>query len=329
LRASEPDPGALFSVVLAAGRGRRIERLAPGVPKPLLPVLDRPLLAWQLAALRSAGAREVALVVGHLGQAICAAVGDGARFGLEVRYVEQEQLLGIAHALLCAAPLLARPFVCLLGDVFFESGDLATLVRAYEPGIDAVLGVRAAQDARELARNYAVELDPEGWVRRVVEKPGDGRIGLKGTGLYVFGPSFAEVLPDTPRSALRGEYELTDAIQLHLERGARVRSAALVGPDFNLSGPEDLLAANLHALALAGLPRWVSPLARVEDGARIERSVVLEHATVRAGARLEETLVLPGEVVPAGSYRSAVFAADTVFSCAGCVPGESGAPGLR
>ena len=299
--------------MLAAGKGRRIERLARDLPKPLLPVLDRPLIAWQLAALAGAGVREVALVVGHLREAIVARVGDGSDFGLSVRYVQQEEPLGIAHALQRAVPLLTRPFVCLLGDVFFEAGDLELLVRALEPGVDAVLGVRTERDPRQLARNYAVELGEQGWVRRVLEKPADGRTGLKGVGLYAFRPSFADVLRDTPQSSLRDEYELTDAIQLLLERGARVRAAPLAGRDFNLSEPEDLLAANLHALRLLGLERWISPLARVEGGARIERSVVLERATVASGAVLEQVLVMPDQDVPAQSHRCAVLAAGRVF----------------
>jgi dTDP-glucose pyrophosphorylase len=294
--------------VLGAGRGRRFEFLTRTLPKPLLPVLDRPLVLWQLAALRALGVREVVLVVGHLGHEIEAVVGDGAELGLSVSYARQAQPLGIAHALACAAERLDRPFLCLLGDVYFETADLARLTAAFD-GVDAVLGVRAENDPREVARNFAVTVDEAGWVRAVEEKPRDARAGWKGVGLYLFRPSFLEVVATTPPSALRGERELTDAIQRYLESGARVRAAEFRGRDFNLSGPADLLAANLHALALSGKESWVAADARVEEGASLSQSIVLARARVARGARLERVLVLPGERVPPGDHREVVFAA--------------------
>lgn len=292
--------------MLGAGRGRRFESLTRTLPKLLLPVLDRPLVLWQLAALRALGVREVVLVVGHLGQQIRALVGDGSLHGLAVTYVEQPQPLGIAHALACAGPRLGRPFLCLLGDVFFEAADLARLAAACA-GADAVLGVRAEDDPREVAHNFAVSTDDGGWVRAVEEKPRHPHAGWKGVGVYLFRPPFLEVVATTPPSALRGERELTDAIQRLVEAGARVRAVPFQGHDFNLSGPADLLAANLHALALSGQERWIDPRARVEEGAAIERSVVLAHAVVARGARLERALVLPGERVPPGEHCDVMF----------------------
>lgn len=292
--------------MLGAGRGRRFEFLTRSLPKPLLPVLDRPLVLWQLAALRALGVREVVLVVGHLGQSIEAVVGDGAAHGLSVSYVQQTQPLGIAHALACAAERLDRPFLCLLGDVFFEAADLARLTAALD-GADAVLGVRAENDPRELAHNFAVTVEA-GWVRAVEEKPRHPRSGWKGVGLYMFRPSFLEVVASTPPSALRGERELTDAIARYVESGARVRAVACQGRDFNLSGPADLLAANLHALAQSGKENWVAAEARVEEGAILTHSIVLAGARVARGARLERVLVLPGEHVPPGDHREVVFA---------------------
>ncbi len=294
--------------MLGAGRGRRFEFLTRTLPKPLLPVLDRPLVLWQLAALRALGVREVVLVVGHLGHEIEAVVGDGAAHGVAVSYVRQAQPLGIAHALACAAELLDRPFLCLLGDVFFEAADLARLTAALD-GADAVLGVRREIDPREVAHNFAVTVDEAGWVRAVEEKPAAARAGWKGVGLYLFRPAFLEVVATTPASALRGERELTDAIQRHVDASARVRAAPFQGRDFNLSGPAELLAANLHALALSGKENWIAADARIEDGATLSHSIVLARARVARGARLERALVLPGERVPPGDHREVVFAA--------------------
>lgn len=294
--------------MLGAGRGRRFEFLTRTQPKALLPVLDRPLVLWQLAALRALGVHEVVLVVGHLGHEIEAVVGDGAAHGLAVSYVQQAQPLGIAHALACARERLDRPFLCLLGDVFFEAADLARLTAALD-GADAVLGVRAEEDPREIAHNFAVTMDEAGWVRALEEKPRVAQAGWKGVGLYLFRPPFLEVVATTPPSALRNERELTAAIQRYVESGARVRAVACAGRDFNLSGPADLLAANLHALALSGRENWIEADAQVEAGATLAHSVVLARARIARGARLERVLVLPGEHVPPGEYREVVFVA--------------------
>jgi glucose-1-phosphate thymidylyltransferase len=314
LRASEPEPGALISVVLAAGRGQRFGGFAGELPKALLPVLGKALVVAQLEALRALGVRESVLVVGHRQERIRALLGDGASLGLALRYVEQPEPLGIAHALGCAAALVTRPFLCLLGDVVFEPADLAR-VAAGLAGADAVVGVRAVEDAREVARNFAVERDAQGFARAVVEKPRQPRPGWKGIGLYAFRPEFLELARATPPSALRSERELTDAIQRHIEAGARVRAVACEGRDFNLSEPADLLAANLHALERAGLERFVEPSAVVAPGARLERAVVLAGAEVAAGAELVRALVFPGERVPPGSYADAVFCGGAVLAC--------------
>lgn len=284
-------------------------------------MLDRPLIVWQLEALRALGVREVVLVVGHGKESLQALLGDGAGFGLSLDYAVQPEPLGIAHALGCAAMRLTRPFLCLLGDVVFEPDDLAR-VAAGLAGADAVLGVRAVTDGQELARNFAVERDEHGFARAVEEKPRIPRPGRdgrywKGTGLYAFRPDFLDVARATPLSTLRGEQELTDAIQRHIQGGARVRAVSSEGRDFNLSEPADLLAANLHALRRAGLERHVDPAAVLEEGASVRDSVVLAGARVDRGARLVRALVFPGERVPPGDYADVVFCAGEARACAG------------
>ncbi len=304
--------------MLAAGKGRRIELLSRSLPKPLLPVLDRALVDWQLAALRAAGVRAVTLVIGHLGEKLVEHVGDGSRHGLAVRTVEQGEPRGIAHALLAAAPHLERAFVCLLGDVYFEPGDLLELVRVFCSGaFDGVLAARADDDPREFARNYSVELDGRGLVRGLIEKPGETRGLLRGVGLYVLCPAVLIAARATPPSALRGEQELTEALQRFIRGGARLAAVEIGGHDVNLTEPADLLRANLQALASSGRESFVDPSARVEPGTSLERSVVLARAHVPAGTRLVRSLVLPDQVLEPGSYSDALFAGGTRISCAG------------
>ena len=109
------------AMILAAGRGERMRPLTDTCPKPLLPVGGRPLIEWHLLRLARAGLREVVINHAHLGHLIEATLGDGARWGLRIRYSPEDQALetagGIAHAL---ALLGEAPFLVVNGDVFTD-----------------------------------------------------------------------------------------------------------------------------------------------------------------------------------------------------------------
>lgn len=107
--------------ILAGGRATRLGAVARRVPKAMVPVAGRPFVEHQLAALRAHGARRIVLLVGHLGEAIEAGVGDGRGFGLEVAYSWDEPALdGTAGALRRALPLLGERFLVLYGDAYLR-----------------------------------------------------------------------------------------------------------------------------------------------------------------------------------------------------------------
>jgi MurNAc alpha-1-phosphate uridylyltransferase len=120
-------------VILAGGLGTRMEGVAPGVPKALVPVLGEPFAFHQLRLLSSRGAREVVYVVGHRGEKVRSAVGDGSAFGLEVTYVDEGgELHGTGGALRVAldAGALADAFGVLYGDSYLPI-DLAPVFEAF------------------------------------------------------------------------------------------------------------------------------------------------------------------------------------------------------
>ena len=88
----------ITGVVLAAGLGSRIKPLSFDTPKPLLPVCNKPIMQYQIEAMAAIGITNVIVVVGHLKEKISDTSGDGAWLGVNIRYIEQEKALGIAHA---------------------------------------------------------------------------------------------------------------------------------------------------------------------------------------------------------------------------------------
>jgi dTDP-glucose pyrophosphorylase len=308
--------GEFEGVILAAGQGARIRPFSDSYPKPLLPVLDRPLLVWQIEAMRALGIRDVLVVIGHLGHRIVQTLGDGKDFGVRLRYVEQQQRLGIAHAVGQLEPHVTRPFLLFLGDIFFETEDLSGMVDLFRrEGVDGVLATKVEEDLDAIKRNFTVATDERGFVKRVIEKPRHPRTNVKGCGLYLFDATIFDAIRRTPRTALRDEYEITDSIQIFIEDGYGVVAAPVVQRDLNLSHPKDLLDLNLHVMRREGHDRFVAESAIIDPAARVERSVVMQGALLAAGVRLDECVVLPGETVPKGEYQRIVFASGHAVDC--------------
>lgn len=283
--------GSVLGVILAAGKGTRLMPFSARYPKPLLPVLDRPLIEHQLEALRAIGVRRVIVVIGHLGAEIVRHLGDGSRLGVSIEYVEQEATLGIAHALARVEPWVDRPIMVLLGDIFFVHDGLGRMVDMLEAGAQGVLAVKEEEDPEAIRRNYVAIEDADGRVVRVIEKPRHPRGRLKGCGIYLFQPDFFDSLRRTPRSAMRDEYELTDGIQIFLDDGYLVRTARVIREDVNLSYPQDLLELNLRLLGDRAL---IAPGASIAEGATIERSIVMDGAIVEHPIAVRDSIVFPG-----------------------------------
>ena len=108
------DKRDLTGVILAAGKGTRIAPFSQRFPKPLLPICNRPILEYQIEYMKNAGIREIIVVIGHLGYEIAQHFGNGRNFGVKIRYVEQEETLGIAHALGRLEPYISTPFLLFL-----------------------------------------------------------------------------------------------------------------------------------------------------------------------------------------------------------------------
>src|SRR5512138_2755705 len=140
------------AVILAGGRGTRLRGLAGDAPKPMVPVLGKPFLEYQIAALRRAGIGDVVFCVGYRAKVISAYFGDGAPWGVRMSYVRDPEPRGTAGALKLAEPFLEERFLVLNGDTFaaLDYGALAEFhIRS---GALVTLAVRSHADARAAGR---------------------------------------------------------------------------------------------------------------------------------------------------------------------------------
>jgi glucose-1-phosphate thymidylyltransferase len=155
-------------------------------------------------------------------------------------------------------------------------------------------------------RNFVIEADERGRVRRVIEKPRYVDSQLKGCGLYVFDPHIFDAIRRTPRTAMRDEYEITDSIQILINDGYVVHHHPVVERDLNLTKPDDLLIINLIELERHGLSQLVADSVAAPDGTRIERSVVGNGVVIRHPIRISNSVIMPNVVVEANTDLDSV-----------------------
>jgi glucose-1-phosphate thymidylyltransferase len=253
------------ALVLAGGRGTRLRPITHTSAKQLVPVANKPVLFYGLEAIREAGIREVGIVVSdpremlvkdpRTGEQVTvmvnsqaeirAAVGDGARFGIHVTYIEQEAPLGLAHAVKISAEFIGDdPFVMYLGDNLIKDG-ITRFVREFQaekPDAQILLAhVKTPSDFG------VAELDGDRVVR-LEEKPALPKSDLALVGVYLFDPCVFEAV-NAIQPSRRGELEITDAIQHLIQSGRRVRSHVITGWWKDTGKVEDLLEANRIVLA--------------------------------------------------------------------------------
>ncbi|WP_336327737.1 bifunctional sugar-1-phosphate nucleotidylyltransferase/acetyltransferase [Halovenus sp. HT40] len=273
------------AVLLAAGQGTRMRPLTDSLPKPMVPVADRPLVAHAADAAVDGGVSELIVVVGYEAEAVTEYFGDSYR-GVPVTFVTQTEQRGTADAVRTAAPELDGPFVVLNGDNLYDDG-IETLFEA-GPAIAAV--------EVENPTSYGVLSTDRATVTDIVEKPDDPPSNLANAGAYQFPGEAVEYL-DVSKSE-RGEYELTDVLARVIDE-FDVRAVEL-DRWLDVGRPWELLEAN--EWKLDGLDRRLD--GTVADSATIRGPVVVEEgATVEPGTVIEgPALLRSGATVGPNAY---------------------------
>lgn len=309
--------GELTGVILSAGKGSRIDPFNQHYPKPLLPIANLPIMGHHIEIFKSLGVKKVKIVVGHLMEKIIGYFGSGEKFGVAIEYIEQESTLGIAHAVGRLEKYVDGPFLLVLGDIFYAPrrlDDMVVRFAAQKGG--AVLAVMTEDDPERLKKNFSVELDALGRVRRVIEKPRNPPNNLKGCGIYMFGPEVFDAVRKTPRTALRDEYEITSSIQILIDDGHPVSVADVVAWDYNITFPEDLLQANLKYLDEHGMAAAIAPTAKIHADAAIERSSVGDGVVISQPVRIRDSVILPGSrITRAAEISNMIVSPETWYQC--------------
>ena len=172
------------ALILAGGEGTRLRPLTSTVPKPVVPLVDRPFIAFMLDWLRSHGVDDVVMSCGHMAYGVRSVLGDGESVGLRLRYLEEPRPLGTGGALKFAEDMLDERFLMLNGDMLTDL-DLTAQLRAHEAtGARATLALYPVEDPSAYG---LVRLHDDGSVREFVEKPAPDQIDTNNisAGAYV------------------------------------------------------------------------------------------------------------------------------------------------
>ncbi|MFT7619571.1 MAG: NDP-sugar pyrophosphorylase family protein, partial [Planctomycetota bacterium] len=122
----------MTGVILAAGKGSRIDPFNAHFPKPLLPIANQPIIQHHIDIFRSLNIHKIKIVVGHLMDKIITHFGKGKDFGVEIEYVEQQSTLGIAHAVGQLGNVINGSFLLVLGDIYYAPKNLDLMVKQFE-----------------------------------------------------------------------------------------------------------------------------------------------------------------------------------------------------
>ncbi len=318
------------AIILAGGEGTRLRPLTSTVPKPVVPLVDRPFIAYMLEWLARHGVDDVVMSCGFLATAVRNVLGDGSQYGLRLRFVEEPDPRGTAGALKYAEDLLDERFLMLNGDVLTDI-DLTAQIAQHEA--TGAVGTLALVSVADPSTYGLVRLHEDNAVRGFVEKPAADQIDTNriSAGAYVLERSVLDLIPadrnvsierdvwprlvdhglygcpaeaywldvGTPERYLQGTFDI-------LEGNVRTAVADRLGDTYlsvadrvdaqgrivppALVERECTIAAGAHVGSLVVLGEGVS----VGEGATIERSVVLNGAEIGAGAVLRDCIVAAG-----------------------------------
>jgi len=312
-------------VILAAGKGTRLQPVTPARTKAMAPVAGKPIVARVLDLFVQNGIRDILLLVSPddpeiqpYFEAYLQAVWTGAQCTdeLSVKFIVQHERLGMAHALTLLAPYLHGDFLMSACDNLVPTEHIAALIdRQRSEQANAVLSLMEI-DIAHSATTGIVAFQPESnWIERIVEKPqpADAPSNIASLPLYCFSHKLLDYLPRVKPSA-RGEYELQDAIQMLVKDAGKV-TGVLTPTRWQLTNVADLLDLNRYYLSTEADPPQVltdtvgtdlqlQPSVRIDPGTAIgEGCIIGPHVYIEAdcqigdGCRLQNCIVLKGATV--------------------------------
>jgi glucose-1-phosphate thymidylyltransferase len=288
------------ALILSGGKGTRLRPLTYTGAKQLVPVANKPILWYGIEAIVAAGITEIGIIISpETGDEVQAKTGNGEQFGAQITYILQDQPAGLAHAVKIARPFLGdAPFVMYLGDNLVQN-ELGQLLDEFkQQQMDALIMLRQVVNPSAFG---VAEVDSEGRVLRLVEKPKVPPSNLALVGIYFFANTIHQAI-DQIQPSPRGELEITDAIQELINQQKTVAARQIQGWWLDTGKKDDLLEANQIILdtcltgEIAGeldAQTQISGRVQVGAGSRLVNCTVRGPVTIGRDCHLENCFIGP------------------------------------
>jgi len=294
----------LKGVILHGGYGTKLRPLTHTGPKQLIPVANKPISQYVLEDLRSSGITEIGVLLGNVyPEKVKEHYGNGQKFGVKIQYIKQDEPKGIAHAvILCREYVNNQSFIVYLGDNLLKGG-IKNYVRTFRNSNHDTMVLLC--EVKNPQRFGVAKFDRDGKLLQLIEKPKQPPSNYALTGIYFFKPVIFEMIKQL-KPSWRGELEITEAIQLLLEKGYNVGYQIVQDWWKDTGTPEDILEAN--RLVLDGLKPEMN--GKIEDDKSIQGRVAVgkntlieEKALIRGPAIIGEDTTIEANVY-VGPYTS-------------------------
>ncbi len=278
------------AIIPVAGVGSRLRPHTYTLPKVLLNVAGKPIIGHIMDILIAAGIDEATVIIGFMGDKIREYISSN--YTMKVDFVEQEERLGLGHSIYIARPTITddEPVLIILGDTIFDV-DLTQVLASAESAI----GIKSVEDPRR----FGIAELKNGYVSRLIEKPEQPTSNLALVGLYyIANPRLlvecvTRLIAENIRT--KNEYQLTDALQLMLDAGEKIKTFPVEGW-YDCGKPETLLSTNRHLLdrtqtntTLPGVV--VVPPVFIAPTARITNSIIGPYTTISEGAVVTDAIL--------------------------------------
>jgi glucose-1-phosphate thymidylyltransferase len=278
------------AIIPVAGIGTRLRPHTYTLPKVLLNVAGKPILGHIMDRIILEGISKATFVVGYLGEKVQEFIKDN--YKVEADFVQQDEQLGLGHAIYMAKETFkGDELLIILGDTIFDVDLKSMLNQKY-----SALGVKEVDDPRR----FGVAIIENGFITKLIEKPEIPISKLAIVGLYYIKNSnlLEECLNEIISKDIRtkDEYQLTDALQLMLDKGEKFVPFSVEGW-FDCGKPETLLSTNHHLLeklnntekiegVLIRKPVYISPECKVEN------SIIGPYTTINDGAEIKNSIIV-------------------------------------
>jgi glucose-1-phosphate thymidylyltransferase len=226
-------------LILSGGHGTRLRPITYSQQKQLIPVANKPILFYAIEDVIEAGANEIGIIVGPNKEQVIEAV-KSRTWDAEIEFIYQSEPKGLAHTILVAEGFLDDEFVMYLGDNILREGIVAHAQKFRENKHDASIMLTEVRNPEQFG---IAELNEDGTIKRLVEKPKVPPSNLALVGIYFFKPSIIEACKSIEPS-WRNELEITDAIQWLIDHGYHVGWTKVSDWWKDTGKPEDILEAN-------------------------------------------------------------------------------------